>query len=62
MDRNMQDLINELLLFPRGKHDDLLDGFYYANKGSYEPHHETKEESIPVLGRAVKKAVDWMTV
>ena len=62
MDRNMEDLINELLLFPRGKHDDLLDGFFYANKGSYTPHHETMNEKIPVLGRSVRKIADWMTV
>ena len=62
IDKNMQDLINELLLFPRGKHDDLLDGMYYANKGSYTPHHETKDEKTPILGMSVRKVVDWMTV
>jgi hypothetical protein len=36
----MQPLIDELLLYPRGKHDDLLDGFFYANKNSYKPYHE----------------------
>jgi len=36
---NMQALENELLLYPRGKNDDLLDGFYYANKNSYRPGH-----------------------
>jgi len=61
MDRKMEDFINELLLFPRGKHDDLLDGFFYANKGSYEPHHETEAESKPLLGGSVRKAIDWMT-
>ena len=62
MDRDMQDFINELLLFPRGKHDDLLDGMYYANKGSYTPHHETTDDKTPVLGMSLKKAIDWMTV
>jgi len=61
MDRDMQDFINELLLFPRGKHDDLLDGMYYANKGSYTPYHETRDEQTPVLGMSVRKVVDWMT-
>ena len=61
MDRNMQDLVNELLLFPRGKHDDLLDGFYYANKGCYEPYHDTQEEQKQVLGMNMRKVVDWMT-
>lgn len=27
-----KELIDELLLFPRGKHDDLLDGLFYASK------------------------------
>ena len=35
----MQALVDELLLYPRGKHDDLLDGFFYANKNSYRPSH-----------------------
>jgi len=61
MDRSMQDLVNELLLFPRGKHDDLLDGFYYANKGCYEPHHETQDDQKQVLGMSMRKVVDWMT-
>tara|TARA_X000001382_G_scaffold30590_2_gene19601 strand:- start:9953 stop:11437 length:1485 start_codon:yes stop_codon:yes gene_type:complete len=37
---SMQNLLDELLLYPRGKHDDLLDGFFYANKNAYKPHHE----------------------
>ena len=34
---NMTDFENELLMYPRGKHDDLLDGLYYAFYGSYKP-------------------------
>ena len=30
--KDMQAFIDELTLYPRGKHDDLLDGFFYANK------------------------------
>jgi len=37
--KDMQALQDELLLYPRGKHDDLLDGFFYANKNSYRPSH-----------------------
>ena len=44
MQEDMQDFKNELLLYPRSKHDDLLDGFYYANKKSYTPTH--KAESL----------------
>lgn len=40
--RNMRELQNELLLYPRGKHDDLLDGLYYSFKGMYKPWHREK--------------------
>jgi predicted phage terminase large subunit-like protein len=36
---DMQHFVDELLLYPRGKHDDLLDGFFYANKNCYRPAH-----------------------
>ena len=35
--KDMEALKNELLMYPRGRHDDLLDGLYYAMKGSYKP-------------------------
>jgi hypothetical protein len=35
--RTMQPLVDELLMYPRGKHDDLLDGLYYATKGNFTP-------------------------
>tara|TARA_R100000700_G_C3171615_1_gene146183 strand:- start:552 stop:2036 length:1485 start_codon:yes stop_codon:yes gene_type:complete len=38
--KSMQALLDELLLYPRGKHDDLLDGFFYANKNCYKPTHD----------------------
>lgn len=37
---DMQAFTDELLLYPRGKHDDLLDGFFYANKNCYRPAHD----------------------
>ena len=55
--KNMQSLTDEMLLFPRGKHDDLLDGLYYAFKGNYSPFHEEKE--IPVLGMSNLNIIDW---
>ena len=39
---DMQALTDELLLYPRGKHDDLLDGFFYANKNCYKPAHSAE--------------------
>ena len=41
---NMQALMDELLLYPRGKHDDLLDGFFYANKNCYRPTHSSDKK------------------
>lgn len=35
----MSELRDELLMYPRGKHDDLLDGLFYAMKGNYPPTH-----------------------
>ena len=40
MRKDMQELKDELLLYPRGKHDDLLDGLYYATKKMYQPFHK----------------------
>lgn len=34
---DQHDLIDELLLYPRGKHDDLLDGLFYACKNNFIP-------------------------
>jgi predicted phage terminase large subunit-like protein len=40
----MRELIDELLMYPRGKHDDLLDGLFYAMKGVFIPYHELPTE------------------
>ena len=59
--QDQQELMDELLLFPRGKHDDLLDGLYYANKGSYSPYHEA--EDIPLLSeKRYNLFGDWQIV
>ena len=39
--KSMEELRDELLLYPRGKHDDLLDGLFYAMKKCYPPYHKT---------------------
>jgi hypothetical protein len=48
---NMFEFKSELLGFPRGlKHDDLLDGFYYATRKIHTPYHtisDTKRTTIP---------------
>ena len=40
----MEELKDELLLYPRGKHDDLLDGLYYAMKKCFPPNHKIVAE------------------
>jgi phage terminase large subunit-like protein len=55
--KDMTPLVDELLLYPRGRHDDLLDGLYYAFLGSYKPPDEEYE------GEGNKnntiKSLDW---
>lgn len=41
--KTMEELKDELLLYPRGKHDDLLDGLFYATKKCYGPVHEASK-------------------
>jgi hypothetical protein len=44
----MQELYDELLLFPKSKHDDLLDGLYYACKRVRPPSHSVVEVKPPL--------------
>lgn len=37
--RNMKPLVDEMMMHPKGKHDDLLDGMYYAFLHARQPHH-----------------------
>ena len=60
MQKNMMELKDELLLYPRGKHDDLLDGLYYATKKIYQPFH--KKEDKCEVNREIegpKKKTSW---
>ena len=62
--KDMIELRDELLLYPRGKHDDLLDGLYYANKGIYSPHHsdsDAKSDKNDTFQSKIKND-SWMTV
>ena len=60
MQKNMMELKDELLLYPRGKHDDLLDGLYYATKKIYQPFHK-KEDKCEVNKELnpAKKKTSW---
>jgi phage terminase large subunit-like protein len=43
--KSMTELYDELLTYPRGRHDDTLDGLYYATRKLISPDHiaETNE-------------------
>jgi len=42
--RGMDEFENELFAYPRGKHDDLIDGFYYSTRRLFQPHHVWQNE------------------
>jgi len=57
---NLGDLENELLLYPRTKHDDILDALYYARKTIRPPYH--KHESNKTVRRVFRRfAEGWAT-
>ena len=62
--KDMIELRDELLLYPRSKHDDLLDGLFYANKNIYPPNHEDddvdKGENASFKNKLSNDS--WMTV
>jgi len=61
---NMTELIDELLTYPRGKHDDTLDGMYYATRKLLSPDHTVdKKETISDLKYFIipEKANGWQT-
>ena len=42
--RDMEELKNELLFYPRPKYDDLMDGLWYATVRLIQPHHIWQNE------------------
>ena len=55
---SQKELYDELLLFPKSKHDDLLDGLYYACKRVKPPvHHIVPEE--PVLPEHQRVLIEY---
>jgi hypothetical protein len=46
--KSMRELEDELLLFPKSKHDDLLDGLYYACKRIRPPSHSIEPVKQPL--------------
>ena len=57
---SMEEIRDELLLYPRAKHDDLLDGLYYAMKNTYSPVHETSDMKIDKEQYVRSQTFDWM--
>lgn len=63
MEEGMQALVDELLMYPRGKNDDLLDGLYYATRRMYPPDHVT-EVKTNLLDRdfwGMRTKTTWMS-
>jgi phage terminase large subunit-like protein len=56
------ELEDELNIYPRGKHDDLLDGLYYATRKLYIPDHTTKneEDDLRYFLRGKQTNNNWM--
>ena len=62
--KEMVEIRDELLLYPRGKHDDLLDGMFYANKNIYPPNHVDNDIDKGDKASFINKFSNdsWMTV
>jgi phage terminase large subunit-like protein len=55
---DMKEFRDELIIYPRGRHEDTLDGFYYANKNAFPAHHTT--DSFTGTGTKPKKSyLNW---
>lgn len=60
---SMNEFMDELALFPFGKHDDTLDAFYYARKGAYRPYHDVEESGkVTYNYQPLPGTLDWMVV
>ena len=62
MKKTMEELEDELLLYPRGKNDDLLDGLFYANKNAYRPTHKEIDTEDKKENPFYRKIVDWKLI
>ena len=61
---NMPELEDEFNMYPRGKHDDLLDGLYYATRKLIPPDHqvETEEDDLKYFLRSKQTNRSWLKV
>ena len=58
---DMSELRDELLLYPRSKHDDLLDGLFYAMKGCFTPFHTGSSDAKPKRKNIRISKDSWLT-
>ncbi len=63
---NMVEFMNEAYLYPRGKHDDLLDGLYYALKRIWRPSHGL-DPMVDLTGSSIIREINdddeaWLLV
>lgn len=67
MKKSMSEFINELIIFPYGKHDDTLDAFYYATIKLSAPIHNEEvsdvhsESFLKSIFRQSKLKTNWQT-
>tara|TARA_R100001530_G_scaffold136364_1_gene116735 strand:- start:4082 stop:5599 length:1518 start_codon:yes stop_codon:yes gene_type:complete len=59
LSKDMSAMKDELLMYPRGKHDDLLDGLYYAMLNLYKPFIDTVDSFINQEDQGLQKTFDW---
>jgi len=57
--KGMEELRSELLMYPRGKHDDLLDGLYYAMLNLYRPYTKSTEDITKQEANQPSQQFDW---
>lgn len=46
LEGEMKELVDELVFYPRSRHDDLLDGLYYAFKHNWIPNHDSNLDKV----------------
>lgn len=60
---DMPELEDELNMYPRGKHEDLIDGLYYATRKLVPPDHVIQDENFDDLKyfiRQTKQHSNWI--
>jgi len=57
--KGMEELRSELIMYPRGKHDDLLDGLYYAMLNLYKPYTKSADDVIKPDANVPLQHFDW---